>query len=72
MFLVSCPCCSAPVEASDLGFSDTTVSVAPCPTQAAAGVVSTRMRKSAAYAAALPAPGDLRHHEGLVTFGGAA
>lgn len=67
-FSIVCPCCGSVVTASDAGFSATTVTVAACPTQAAAGIASTTMRKSAAYAAATPVT-VLAHRDGLVSFG---
>lgn len=67
-FQISCPCCGQIVEARDAGFAATTVDVVACDRQRAAGVVSWTMRKSAAFAAAVPAE-TLRHKSGLVSFG---
>lgn len=67
-FAVSCPCCGSAVEASDAGFTATSVEIAACPTRRAAGVVSVTMRKSAAYAAAVPASAGTFHRDGLVVF----
>lgn len=52
-FTIACPCgCGQRVEAADAGFAATTVTVAACDRQRAAGIASTTMRKSVAYAAA--------------------
>lgn len=67
-FEVRCGCgCGEAVKAHDAGFSATTVEVAACSSRRAAGVVSVTMRKSAAFAAAVPATA-LVHRDGLVTF----
>jgi hypothetical protein len=69
-FTINCTCgCGQAVEASDAGFSATSCEVEACPTLRAAGVVSTTIRKSAAYAAALPVSTGWAHRTGLVTFG---
>lgn len=67
-FSIVCSCCGTVVSASDTGFTATTVSVAACPTQRAAGIVAVTMRKGAAYGAAAPVT-ELRHSDGLVSFG---
>lgn len=67
-FSISCTCCGQQVEARDAGFTATTVEVVACDRQRAAGIVSWTMRKSAAYAAVVPAE-VLRHKSGFVTFG---
>ena len=67
-FAISCPCkCGAVVEASDAGFTATTVSVEACPAILARGIVSTTIRKSEAYSLAVPTTG-LRHRDGMVVF----
>ena len=66
-FPIFCPCCGQQVEALDKGFSAISVEVAACGTQRASGVVSWTIRKSAAYAAIVPAE-VLRHKHGLVEF----
>jgi hypothetical protein len=69
-FTIFCTCgCGEAVEASDAGFAATSVEVEACPTLRAAGVVSSTIRKSAAYAAAVPASAGWSHKDGLVTFG---
>ena len=67
-FEVFCGCgCGEAVKARDAGFSATSVEVLACARQRAAGVVSMTMRKSAAFAAAVPATA-LAHRDGLVAF----
>ena len=68
-FTITCPCgCGSLLTAHDAGFSATVVTMDACPTRAAAGVVSFSVRKSDAYAAAVPAS-SLRQVDGLVSFG---
>lgn len=67
-FEILCPCCGERVKAHDAGFSATTVTVDACPTQAAAGIVSLTIRKSAAYEAAAPVT-TVMHRDGLVAIG---
>jgi hypothetical protein len=67
-FFVTCPCgCEATCEATSAGFSATTVEVAACPTYIERGVSSVTLRKSAAYASAVPAV-FARPRFGLVEF----
>jgi NAD-dependent DNA ligase len=66
-FPIFCPCCGQQVEALDKGFAATSVEVAACDTQRAIGIVSWTIRKSAAYAAAVPVY-SVRHSTGLVEF----
>lgn len=69
-FTIFCTCgCGEAVEALDEGFSAVSVEVAACSTLQAAGVVSSTIRKSAAYAAAVPQSSGWAHRDGLVTFG---
>lgn len=68
VFSIFCPCCGQVVEARDAGFTATAVEVVACTAQQAVGVVTWTMRKSAAYAAVVPAE-TLRHTTGLVTLG---
>lgn len=67
-FSIRCPHCGQVVEARDAGFAATSVTVAPCDGYRAEGISSWEIRKSAAYAAAVPAE-TLRHKDGFVTFG---
>ncbi len=68
MFTILCPCyCGSHVEATDAGFAATTVTVEPCLYLAARGVASSRMAKSAAYAAAVPTTATMAAG-GLVAF----
>lgn len=65
-FFVSCPCgCGEAVEASDAGFSATTVRVNCCERSELARVT---VRKSWAYANAVPTTG-VAHRDGSVVFG---
>lgn len=67
-FPVRCSClCGETVTAYDEGFSSTTVEVDACSTLRARGIVSVTVRKSAAYAAAVPTSA-VRHRDGLVAF----
>ena len=69
-FSVSCPCGSGlATTAHDAGFAATTVQVdrcAECPSPAY--VAGYGMRKSWAYANALPTTATVSHRDGLVSF----
>ena len=68
-FQINCTCgCGQVVEAVDSGFHATTVEMEACENRKGFGMVSLTVRKSAAYAAAVPTT-VLRHRDGLVTFG---
>lgn len=68
-FSVTCPCgCDEVVAAHDAGFTATSVEVDACPSCSANGIVSREMRKSWAYANAVPASTGLQHRDGLVVF----
>lgn len=68
---VICPCgCEAAVAIDMGGFSSTTIEVEACPTQAARGIESYTMRKSAGLALqSVAAPTYVRHVDGLVVLG---
>ena len=67
-FSVTCPCGSChTVEASDAGFSATTITVAACPTCRNSGIVSREMRKSYGVEHYVSAP-SVQHRDGLVVF----
>ena len=68
---VICPCgCEAAVAIDMGGFGATEITVRPCPTLAARGFESYRMRKSAGLALqSVAAPTYVRHVEGLVALG---
>lgn len=72
-FSVLCPQChNAVAEATDAGFSATTVDVKCCASCRKQGYLSYTLRKTAAYRLAdqLDATPVLRHRDGLVVFGG--
>jgi hypothetical protein len=72
-FSVLCPQCSEAVaEATDLGFTATTVDIKCCSTCRKAGYLAYTVRKTAAYRLAdkLDRSEGLRHRDGLVVFGG--
>lgn len=70
-FTINCLCgCGETVVALDEGFSAVTVTVAACGRRAAQGIASFEVRKSVAYAAALPASTGMQHRNGLVTLNG--
>jgi hypothetical protein len=67
-FSVTCPCGSGlVVEASDAGFSATTITVAACPTCRESGIVAREMRKSYGIEAYVSIP-SMQHRDGLVVF----
>jgi len=68
-FTAICSCCGEEVEATDAGFTATSVTIAACSRLRAAGIVSSTCRKTDGYAMAKPQPGALRHSDGLVSFG---
>jgi len=70
-FNMICTCgCEQVVEASDAGFAATTVEVEACDSlRKEWGMASQTIRKSAAYAAAVPAASGLRRRDGLVVLG---
>jgi len=69
-FTIFCGCgCGETVEASSAGFAATTCEVAACTARREAGMVSFTVRKSAAFAAAVPTT-TVAHRDGLVCFAG--
>jgi len=70
-FNVFCGCgCGETVKATDAGFFATSCEVAACAKLRAAGMLSFTVRKTAAFAAAVPVVTSVRHIDGLVSFTG--
>lgn len=69
-FFVYCPCGSHEVvQASDAGFSATTITVAACqPCRDSQGAISYEMRKSYGIEAYVHQDVALQHQDGLVVF----